>query len=216
MRFKAILLTLLSTFFLLPPRTSRGELPTPTPTAATETIVFVRHGEKPAKDLGQLNFQGLNRALALPEVLIGKYGKADVIYAPGTHHRIPKNGIDYSYIRPLITIEPTAIRLGLPIDARFGYDETAALSEELLSPARQGSLVFVAWEHVKLEQMVRAMVERMGGDAKAVPRWPSADFDSIYVVRIITEGGVRRVIFQVDHEGLDGMSTESPEPKRNR
>jgi hypothetical protein len=32
---------------------------------AAETIVFVRHGEKPQDGFGQLNCQGLNRALAL-------------------------------------------------------------------------------------------------------------------------------------------------------
>ena len=36
---------------------------------AAETIVFVRHGEKPEAGLGQLNCQGLNRALALPSVI---------------------------------------------------------------------------------------------------------------------------------------------------
>ena len=37
--------------------------------SATETIVFVRHGEKPANGLGQLDCQGFNRALALPAVI---------------------------------------------------------------------------------------------------------------------------------------------------
>jgi len=36
---------------------------------AEETIVFFRHGEKPSAGLGQLTCQGLNRALALPDVL---------------------------------------------------------------------------------------------------------------------------------------------------
>ena len=41
-----------------------------------ETLVFVRHGEKPDDDEGQLTVQGFNRALALPDVLIGKFGTA--------------------------------------------------------------------------------------------------------------------------------------------
>ena len=47
-----------------------------------ETIVMVRHGEKPPGGLGQLTCKGLNRALALPSVLIGRFGKPDYIYAP--------------------------------------------------------------------------------------------------------------------------------------
>src|SRR4029079_15401370 len=35
---------------------------------ADETIVFLRHGEKPAAGLGQLTLQGLNRALEVPLV----------------------------------------------------------------------------------------------------------------------------------------------------
>jgi hypothetical protein len=40
-----------------------------------ETIVFVRDGEKPAQGYGQLDCQGLNRALALPAVIAAKFGK---------------------------------------------------------------------------------------------------------------------------------------------
>ncbi|ABU43618.1 hypothetical protein AR158_C072L [Paramecium bursaria Chlorella virus AR158] len=46
-----------------------------------KTIVFVRHGEKPYLGLGQLDCKGLNRSLALPDVLISKYGIPTKIYA---------------------------------------------------------------------------------------------------------------------------------------
>ena len=39
------------------------------PAFAAETIIFLRHGEKPEEGLGQLNCRGLNRALALPPVV---------------------------------------------------------------------------------------------------------------------------------------------------
>ena len=41
---------------------------------AEETIVAIRHAEKPPASLGQLTCKGLNRALALPKVLIPRYG----------------------------------------------------------------------------------------------------------------------------------------------
>ena len=50
--------------------------------ARVETIVFVRHGEKPEAGLGQLSCQGLNRALALPAVIRAKFGRPDAIFAP--------------------------------------------------------------------------------------------------------------------------------------
>jgi len=47
-----------------------------------ETIVFVRHGEKPSKGLGQLNCKGLNRTLALPSVMAKLFGPLEAIFAP--------------------------------------------------------------------------------------------------------------------------------------
>ena len=46
----------------------------PQSASTVETIVCIRHGEKPPGGLGQLTCQGLNRALALPKVLLGKFG----------------------------------------------------------------------------------------------------------------------------------------------
>jgi hypothetical protein len=100
-------------------------VPTPPPTGgpaadtiatpALETIVFIRHGEKPADDKGQLTCQGLNRALALPKVLLGKFGRPDFIFAPLTAPGV-FFGHTYCYLRPLMTIEPTAITAGLPVN----------------------------------------------------------------------------------------------------
>jgi hypothetical protein len=175
--------------------------------AAVERIVCIRHGEKPAKDLGQLDCQGLNRALALPDVLISHYGKADFIFAPLTAPRKKKNAPSYSYIRPLMTIEPTAIRLGLPVDARFAFDDVDGLTGELAAPAYKQALVFVAWEHTELVEILKKLLTSLGGDPAAIPQWDRDDFDSIYLITIRTENGKRTVTFQHDHEGLNGMKT---------
>lgn len=47
---------------------------------ADSTIVILRHGEKPGRGLGQLSCQGLNRALALPPILLSRYGVPVAIY----------------------------------------------------------------------------------------------------------------------------------------
>ena len=90
---------------------------------ADETIVFLRHGEKPEKGLGQLSCQGLNRALAIPDVLLDKFGTPGAIFAPNPSFRKSDHGIDYDYIRPLATIEPTAIRVGLPVNVQFSFND---------------------------------------------------------------------------------------------
>ncbi|MFC4704589.1 histidine phosphatase family protein [Paraburkholderia caffeinitolerans] len=175
-----------------------------------ETLVFVRHGEKPDEGLGQLNCKGLNRALALPAVIAAKYGKPDAIYAPDPGQQKDDRGQHYYYVRPLATVEPTAIQFGLPIQTPFGYAQTDALEKALLDPALRGRTLLVGWEHREIETLARKIVAEHGGQASDVPKWKSADFDSIYVVRIDWSGATPRARFSHDREGLDGRSDDCP------
>ena len=173
-----------------------------------ETLVFVRHGEKPAQEIGQLDCQGLNRALALPDAL-ARFGRPDAIFAPDPSVTIGDgDGPRYDYFRPLTTILPTAIRLGMPIDIRFGYADTASLQQALLDPKYQDATVFVAWEHKKLVDVVKAIVKARGGDPGLVPKWPGDDFDSIFVVTIGPDG--TPVGFRHEQEGITGLSDACP------
>lgn len=170
----------------------------------TETIVLIRHGEKPVNEIGQINAEGLNRALALPEVLHAKFKDPQYIFAPGTSDKIKskkKDGLEYSYLRPLITIEPTAIRLGLPINTDIGFLHIQELEDELLKDKYQNATIYVAWEHLKLDEMVKKMVADLGGSA-VVPDWPHDDYDSIFVVTVRTDNGKKSVDFRVEHEGI--------------
>ncbi|MBV8662450.1 MAG: hypothetical protein JO107_05060, partial [Hyphomicrobiales bacterium] len=96
-----------------------------------ETIVFLRHGEKPALGLGQLDCRGLNRALALPKVIAAAFGKPDAIIAPDPADQKRDAGQSYDYVRPLATIEPTAVAFGLPVEARIGFADVDALQASL-------------------------------------------------------------------------------------
>ena len=196
-------------FILAGSAEAQTELPADT---KVETMVFIRHGEKPPEDDGQLTAQGLNRALALPDVLMGKFGRADFIFAPATTKReVSHHGGTFSYVRPLMTIEPTAIRLGLPVDTKFAFDEISGLQSELCTPPYQRATVFIAWEHHLLDDMVKHLVAAFGGNANDVPDWPGEDFDSIFIVRLRTDNqGRRSVTFEHDLEKLDGQSTDFP------
>jgi len=178
---------------------------------AAETIVMVRHAEKPDGGLGQLSCQGLNRSLALPDVLLGKFGKPAAIFAPNPGIQKADQGQKYNYIRPLATIEPTAIRSGLPVNTQWGFTDIGALKAALLSKDFQNKTVFVAWEHQLLEQLARDMVRQLGADATVVPTWDGKDFDSIYVINITQDSdGNEYVSFHADHQGLNGLSTQCP------
>jgi hypothetical protein len=195
-----------------------GQQPAPSPTpapAGAETIIFLRHGEKPPGGLGQLTCQGLNRALALPSVLLAKFGKPDYLFAPNPAVRVFDGTIKgYDYVRPLATIEPTAIRLGMPVNTDYGFLAVGRLERELTRERYEGMVIFVAWEHHMLEGMVKELMSRFGGSPAEVPPWPADDYDSLYVLRIDRHDPAKAISFTHDHEGLDGLSADCPEPRR--
>ncbi len=175
-----------------------------------ETIIMVRHGEKPANGLGQLTCEGLNRALALPRVIEAKYGRPDAIFAPDPAQQKNDRGTKYDYVRPLATIEPTAIYFGLPVNASIGFADIDGLRAVLLSSAYRHSRVVVAWEHSIIEELARRIVKDYGGDPAGVRRWPSDDYDSIYVLRIRHDGNGAKAVLSVDHENLDNRMKTCP------
>jgi len=211
-----ILLALFFIGFTISVRAEGQTNSTPSPAAVgpnVETIVCIRHGEKPPNGLGQLTCRGLNRALALPKVLLGKYGSPQFVFAPNpTQKADVKEKVKgaYYYVRPLITIEPTAIRCGLPVNTQFGFREIKGLENELAQPSYQSATIFVAWEHGLLDDFVREMVKRYGEDPKQVPPWPSKDFDSIFLLKITRSEGRTSIVFTIDHEDLDNLSDECP------
>ena len=180
--------------------------------AAEQKIIFIRHAEKPAQGLGQINCQGLNRALALPAVLLGKFGKPDFVFASDPHEKKPDGDELYNYVRPLLTVAPTAVQAGLPINTSFGFEDIKGLQQELAAPRYQNAVVLVAWEHKKLEDLVKAMLRDMGGQPGAVPHWKGSDFDSIYVVTVQRDGGKAVASFRHEQQQLNGQAAACPKP----
>jgi hypothetical protein len=203
--------------------TARAEEPTNSASVAAsdlplsgtkvETLICIRHGEKPKGGLGQLTCRGLNRSLALPDVLLAKYGQPKFVFAPNPTEKV--DGLhEYNYIRPLMTIEPTAIRCGLPINTQYGYSEIGGLEKELSQTEYQNTVIFVAWEHVLLDDFAKKIVKDNGGNAAQVPDWPGNDYDTIFVIKITQDNGKTSVSFSIDREGLNGMSDECPGPAK--
>ena len=188
-----------------------------TPPAAIETVVMLRHGEKPPGGLGQLTCKGLNRALALPSLLIGRFGKPDFIFAPDPSMQVRDGNLmpSYSYVRPLATIEPTAIRLGMPVNAQIGYERIDELRRVLLQPMYAHSLIFVAWEHNELYNFAVQMLESYGGSAAQVPEWAKDDYETLYVFHITrsAKNGAPRATLDIQKEGLSStLSDTCPGP----
>src|SRR5512132_3199999 len=117
---------------------------------AEQTIVFMRHGEKPSGGYGQLTCQGLNRAMALPSVLLAKFGTPNYLYAPSPAFKIPDAAGNFYYDRPLATLEPLAVKLTRDIWSKYAYSDITSLQNSLISASRDGTTTFVAWEHIYL------------------------------------------------------------------
>ena len=197
----------------------------------TETIVFVRHAEKPAQGLGQLSCPGLNRALSLPAVIQSGFKQISAIYAPNPTVQKVDHHVAYDYVRPLATIEPTAIRLGLPVNVSIGIvsgsdddDDQAdtkeaplneALESALTQPGYRSATLLVAWEHKEITTLARHLLATNGGNPDDAKKWHGADFDSIYVVRIVQTAAGKTASIDLKHEGLDAAPQIWPCPKDN-
>lgn len=179
----------------------------------TETIVVMRHGEKPPGGRGQLSCKGLNRALALPKVLTGRFGRADAIFAPNPAVTMKEGALattKYSYVRPLATIEPTAIALGLPVHTQIGFPEIDALQAAVTAPEYANSTVFIAWEHKYARDFARQMLGSYGLDRGEAPPWDSDDYETLYVFRITRAAGkAPAMTFRVEQEGLSGSLADT-------
>jgi hypothetical protein len=179
------------------------------PDGSVETIVFFRHGEKLSGGYGQLTCQGLQRALALPPVLIGRYGRAQSLFAPNPLPKVEDPAGSFAYVRALAAIEPTAVWLGLPVNAEHGLYDVDGLRAALLDPGLASSTVFVSWEHLRLVQTVQSIMDTFQSGI-TVPAWTTGDYDSLYVVRLRNAGGTIVASFERDFQGLNNLPATCP------
>jgi hypothetical protein len=203
-----ILLAVGAVFLSLEPGLSRAQ-----PMDGTQTLVFLRHGEKPAGGLGQLNCQGLNRAIDLATLLPEKFGKANYVFAANPTRNVEEGEFDnsYSYIRPLMTISPSAIKLGLPVNINFSANDTSDLAEELLNDKYHNSVIYTAWSHGYLPELINTVAgEATGKKMTLMQDWESSDYDSLYVLTLTWHNGKASLQSHVYKQGLDNGAETCP------
>ncbi|MDB6142421.1 MAG: GTP-binding protein [Pseudomonas sp.] len=179
----------------------------------TQTLVFLRHAEKPDQGLGQLNCQGLNRAIALSTLLPERFGKANYVFASNPTRNVEEGDNDhsYSYLRPLMTIGPSAIKLGLPINIDYAANDTSDLAEELLRDKYHSATVYTAWSHGYLPELINEINSEASGKDKAViDDWASDDFDSLYVLTLVWHNGKATVSHKSYKQQLNNESASCP------
>ncbi|MFN6885913.1 histidine phosphatase family protein, partial [Proteus mirabilis] len=103
-----------------------------------------------------------------------------------------------------------AVKTSLPIHLNYHAKEIDPLRNKLLSEEYQNSVIFIAWEHDNLVKVVRDIMAQFGGDPKAIPKWESGDFDSIYILKIIKEADKKKVLFEQQHQQLNDVPKQCP------
>lgn len=183
------------------------------PADGTQTLVFLRHAEKPEGGLGQLNCQGLNRAIDLSTLLPEKFGKADYVFAANPTRNVEEGELDnsYSYIRPLMTISPAAIKLGLPVNIEFSANDTSDLARELLADKYHNSTIYTAWSHGYLPELINKVAGKAVGEAQEITDdWSGDDFDSLYVLTLTWHNGKASLQSHSYKQGLDHGKESCP------
>jgi len=206
--FLPALLATSALFLSLESRESRAQ-----PADGTQTLVFLRHAEKPAGGLGQLNCQGLNRAIDLATLLPEKFGKANYVFAANPTRNVEEGELNnsYSYIRPLMTISPSAIKLGLPVNINFSANDTSDLADELLQNKYHNSVIYTAWSHGYLPELINKVAgEAVGKKQKITEDWESSDYDSLFVLTLTWQNGKASLQSHSYKQGLDNGPQTCP------
>jgi hypothetical protein len=144
-------------------------------------VLIIRHAENPDTGRG-LSPRGEERAEA--------YKNYFLTFAVDSKHLEPNaifaaNDSKHSH-RPRLTVEPFAKAAKLPIDTRFGSNQSADLAAELRE-TQQGKRILVCWRHGNIPDLLRAL--------GAIPetllprgKWPGAVYDWV-------------ILLSYDHEG---------------
>lgn len=183
------------------------------PANGTQTLVFLRHAEKPDQGLGQLNCQGLNRAIDLAELLPQRFGNADYVFAANPSRQVEEGDKDdsYSYIRPLMTISPSAIKLGLPVNIDYSVNDTSELAQELTRDKYHNATIYTAWSHGYLPELINRVAEEASGKRQRITEdWNGGDFDTLYVLTLTWHDGKATLQSQHYKQGLDNGAASCP------
>lgn len=172
-----------------------------TTTHNIEQIIIIRHGEKPLFEIGQLNCKGLNRSLLLPAYFKKNFPKPNYLFAPNPSVKIR----GYSYVRPLATIEPIAIRLDKPVNTQIGYNQPKKLANTLLQSKYHSAVIYVAWEHENIQKIAKMLLGTFHNKS-TVPLWGYFNYNRVYVFTIDWNASPVKMTFNITSENMHHLS----------
>ena len=137
--------------------------------------------------------------------------KPNYIFAPTPSQGIIKNDIQYSYVRPLATIEPTAIKLGLPVNAQVGFSAIWLLMRNVLKPQYHSAVVYITWEHYNIIRFTKLLFKYFHYKPKAKVIWANDDYNTVFVFKINWNKSPATVSFSKTSENMKSLSAKCPD-----
>jgi|SRR5262245_17714434 len=144
-------------------------------------VLIIRHAENPATGHG-LSLRGEQRAEAYKDyftnfMVDSKRLEPQAVFAAKDSKQSH---------RPRLTVEPFAKAAKLPIDTRFGSNQSDHLAADLRA-IEQGKVVLVCWRHGVIPDLLRALGEK---PKKLLPdgKWPDAVYDWVILLSFDQNG----------------------------
>jgi hypothetical protein len=180
-----------------------------------QRVYIIRHAEAhpdPAHRFedGNIVAAGQWRALALAEALRGKV-RPTLVWSCDPAQWVATGYLNISYVRPALTVLPYAIANNLPYYLAAGFslldpNEPQLASDFFFTGGRfSNQTLLLAWESSRIKTMINALLATYGGSGLPLlpPTWPSADYDTIWTVRLDAQGNVT-----VDNELCEGIDSD--------
>jgi hypothetical protein len=157
-----------------------------------QTLMFIRHAEKPEKaekgvtpdgehDEHSLSVRGWTRAGALAALFANASARSHLVKPTRVIATAPSHS--YKSKREHDTALPTAERLGLKIEAIEVPEDYASLVEDLQNSPNPS---LVVWHHGTMPTFVRSFP--LINAAQVPAKWPEDRFDLIWVLVPVAEG----------------------------
>jgi hypothetical protein len=120
-----------------------------------------------------LSPDGYARAAKLADFIPATFGVPQFLIA---------TAISKHSVRPIETIEPLSMKIGVTVDATYADQDYSALASQLLSDPRYadaGALIVVCWHHGNIPSMARALRAKLGSYPDP---WDADVFNQIVVL----------------------------------
>jgi len=186
-----------------------------------QTIYMIRHAEAhpwPGWDDGNYVAAGQWRALSMPNTLKGKLNPAPEVVYSIDPAQVIMGYSNFSYVRPSLTVLPYAIANNLPYYLvsnieLFDPNSPQQTSQFFFFGGQfSNKTILLAWEHSHFPPIIDALLAKYPNpSAKKAPSWPSADYDTIWTVKLDANGNLT-----VDNalcEGIDSAALPATAPQ---